>query len=133
MEWIDLEQVFEIHSYAIARSGGSTGVRDQGMLESAIAQPFQTFGGVDLYPTLIEKASALGFFLIRNHPFVDGNKRVGHAALEIVLQRNGFEILDELDEQERVILAVAAGDMWLEQFTEWVRKVIIPLNFSLMD
>ncbi len=90
----------------------------------------QTFGGIDLYPSLIDKAAALGFFLVRNHPFVDGNKRIGHAALEIVLQMNGFEILAEEKEQESVILALAAGELSLDPFTNWVKEVVAPLNLS---
>jgi death on curing protein len=130
MEWLELDEIFEIHSYAIARSGGSVGLRDRNGLESALAQPMQTFGGIDLYPTLLEKAAALGFFLVRNHPFVDGNKRVGHAALEIILQLNGFEILEEESKQEAIILALAAGELTLEVFTKWVLDVVVPLNPS---
>jgi death on curing protein len=106
MEWLTLEDLFEIHHQAIFRSGGSDGIRDRGGLESALAQPMQTFDGIDLYPTFLDKAAALGFFLIRNHPFIDGNKRIGHAALEIVLQMNGYEILADETEQEAVILAL---------------------------
>jgi death-on-curing protein len=91
------------------------------LLESALAQPRQTFGGSDLYPTLVEKAAALGFSLIANHPFVDGNKRIGHAAMEVFLVLNGQEIDADVNEQERVVLAVAAGEMTREQFTDWLR------------
>jgi death-on-curing protein len=80
-----------------------------------------TFGGEDLYPALVEKAAALGHSLIANHPFVDGNKRTGHAAMEVFLMVNGFEIQASVDEQERVILQVAAGEMKREKFTEWLR------------
>ena len=79
-----------------------------------------TFGGEDLYPSLAEKAAALGFSLIKNHPFVDGNKRVGHAAMEYFLILNGYELDDDVDDQERTILAVAAGEMGREEFTAWV-------------
>jgi death-on-curing protein len=80
-----------------------------------------TFGGADLYPTPVEKAAALGHSLIANHPFVDGNKRTGHAAMEVFLMVNGFEIQASVDEQEQVILQVAAGAMKREEFTEWLR------------
>jgi death on curing protein len=90
-------------------------------LESALAQLRMTFGGEDLYPTLVEKAAALGYSLIANHPFVDGNKRTGHAAMEVFLMLNGCEIQASVDEQERVILQVAAGEMKREGFTEWLR------------
>ncbi len=95
-------------------------MRDLGLLESAIAQPRQTFDGVDLHLSVIEKAVAQGFSLISNHPFVDGNKSIGHAALEVFLVLNGFEIEAPVDEQEHVILAVAAGDMTREEFAHWV-------------
>lgn len=96
-------------------------IRDLGILESAVAQPKMTFGGEDLYPTIIEKASALGFSLIKNHPFLDGNKRTGHAAMEIFLVLNGMEIDASIEEQERVVLLLASGDLGREEFTEWLR------------
>ena len=93
-------------------------------MESAVAQPLMTFGGQELYPTVAEKAAALGFSLIKNHPFNDGNKRIGHAALETFLILNGYEIGATVDEQERVILGVAAGEMGRDGFTDWLRAHI---------
>ena len=87
-----LIEVLELHRRILEQSGGALGIRDLGLLESAIAQPRMTFGGEDLYPSLLEKAAALGFSSIMNHPFVDGNKRTGHAATEILLVLNGLEI-----------------------------------------
>ncbi len=75
------------------------------------------FGGEELYPTIVGKSAALGFFLIANHPFVDGNKSVGHAALEVTLVLNGFELKTQVDEQEQIVLAVASGKMAREAFT----------------
>jgi death on curing protein len=82
-----------------------------GALESAISQPRMTFGGEELYPTIIEKASALGFSIVMNHPFLDGKKLAGHAAMETFVVLNGLEIKAVVDEQERVILALAAGEL----------------------
>lgn len=82
MRFLHLAEVIELHRLVIEETGGSPGIRDLGALESAMAQPRMSFGGEDLYPGLPEKVAALGFSLIRNHPFVDGNKRVGHAAME---------------------------------------------------
>jgi death on curing protein len=79
-----------------------------------------TFGGDELYPTISDKASALGFSLIKNHPFVDGNKRIGHAAMEIFLVLNGHEIDAPVDEQEQIILRVASGELRRDDFTEWL-------------
>jgi death-on-curing family protein len=86
------------------------GVFNLPALESTLAQPRMTFAGADLYPTLVEKAAALGYPLIQNHPFVDGNKRTGHAAMEVFLVLNGHEIRAAVDEQERIILQVAAEE-----------------------
>ena len=124
MRYLSLKEVLELHRLLLERTGGLSGVRDLGLLESAVAQPLMTFGGQELYPTIIEKATALGFSLINNHPFNDGNKRVGHAALETFLVLNGYEIDAPVDEQERVILSVAAGEMDKDGFTDWLRAHI---------
>ena len=79
-----------------------------------------SFGGAELYPTLAEKAAALCFSLIMNHPFVDGNKRIGHAAMETFLMMNGFELTADVDDSESVILRLAAGELERLPFTEWV-------------
>ncbi len=107
------------------QSGGLSGVRDLGALESALAQPRMTFGGIDLYPTVVEKASALGFSLIKNHPFVDGNKRTGHAAMEVFLLLNACEINAKVDDQEKIILRVAGGGLEREEFTDWLKAHIV--------
>ena len=119
---LTLREILILHERIAADSGGGVGVRDLGLLESAIAQPKQTFGGGDLYPEVHDKAAALGFALISNHPFVDGNKRIGHAALETFLILNGHQLSADVNEQERVILAVASGEMTRERFTEWIRE-----------
>jgi len=125
MRYLTLSEVIALHEHLIEQSGGFHGIRDIGAIESAIAQPRITFGGADLYPTVFEKASILAFSLIQNHPFVDGNKRIGHAAMETFLVLNGFEIDASVDEQEKVILNVASGEMKKEEFKEWVRNHII--------
>jgi death-on-curing protein len=84
-----------------------------------------TFGGEDLYPTIIGKAAALGFSLIRNHPFVDGNKWTGHAAMEIFLILNGYEIDASVDEQEHIILELAAGELERMEFNEWLQTHVV--------
>ena len=86
-----------------------------------------SFGGEDLYPTLPEKASALAFSLIMNHPFVDGNKRIGHAAMVAFLELNGAAFHAGIDDQERIILAVAAGELDRETFSAWVTAHTLPL------
>ncbi len=125
--YLSLAEVLKLHGLIIAKSGGSDGLRDLGMLESALGQPRQTFGGEDLYPSLTSKAAALGFSLIMNHPFIDGNKRVGHAATEAVLMLNGFDLAAEIDDAEAEILAVAAGQRTRDEFQAWIEKHVRPL------
>ncbi len=84
-----------------------------------------TFAGADLYPTLVEKAAVLGYSLISNHPFIDGNKRTGHAAMEVFLMLNGCEIHSSVDEQERIILEVASGAIDRKQFSDWLRAHVM--------
>ncbi|MEL6260863.1 MAG: type II toxin-antitoxin system death-on-curing family toxin [Cyanobacteria bacterium J06626_6] len=120
VRYLTLIEVIEIHRRIIDESGGAMGIRDFGLLESAIAQPRMTFEQKELYPSLVEKVAAAGFSLVMNHPFVDGNKRIGHAAMEIFLVLNGLEISASVDEQESVVLAVASGEMKREAFTSWL-------------
>ena len=127
MRHLSLSEVLELHRRIVEESRGSTGVRDLAALESAVAQPRMTFGGHDLYPEIPDKAAALGFSLVRNHPFVDGNKRVGHAAVEAFLMLNGFELVSSVDEAERTVLGLAAGDVGRETWTAWVRGHCRPL------
>ena len=125
MQLLTLEQVLELHQRIIEQSGGGIGIRDKGILESALAQPEMSYGGQDLYLTLIEKVSALGFSLINNHPFIDGNKRIGHTAIEVTLLMNGYEIKADVDTQEAVILAVDASEMNRESFLEWLKIHVV--------
>jgi death on curing protein len=128
MRYVTFPEVLELYNRIIEQSGGSAGIANLGGLESALAQPTMTFGGEELYPTIVEKASALSFSLIKNHPFIDGNKRIGHAAMEVFLVLNGFEINATVDEQEQVILQVASGELGRDEFTEWLRSHIAPLT-----
>jgi death-on-curing protein len=122
MRYLTLEEVLELHRLVLEQSGGLDGLRDFGGLDSALAQPQMAFGGQDMYPSLGEKVAALGFSLVCNHPFIDGNKRIGHAAMETFLVLNGWELAAGVDEQEQVILGLAAGTMKREEFTAWVRS-----------
>lgn len=125
MRELSLDEVLRLHQAILAHSRGLLGVRDRSGLESALAQPKMTFGGEDLYPSLGDKAAALGYSLISNHPFVDGNKRIGHAVMEVFLVLNGFEIEASTDEQEAVILEVAAGKRDRGAFNSWLKERII--------
>ncbi len=122
MRYLTIAELMEIYQRVMTQSGGLAGIHDFGSLESALAQPQMSFGGQELYPTLLEKAAALGFSLINNHPFIDGNKRLGHAAMELFLVLNNYEIESTVDEQEQVILSVATGKLNREAFTAWLRQ-----------
>ncbi|BAB77515.1 type II toxin-antitoxin system death-on-curing family toxin (plasmid) [Anabaena sp. FACHB-709] len=124
IRFLTLVEVVELHRQIIEQSGGALGIRDRGTLESALAQPRMTFGGEDLYPTLVDKAAAIGFSLIMNHPFIDGNKRIGHAAMEVFLVMNGNEIDASVDEQETIILSLASGELEREAFVQWLKNHI---------
>ena len=128
ISYLSLDQVYRLHQQALQEKGGDPGVRYPEAIESAVAQPQMTFGGEDLYPTLAEKAATLGFSLIKNHAFVDGNKRVGHAAMETFLMMHGYEIATGVDEQERVILLLADNKMEREEFTEWVKAHVVQVS-----
>jgi len=128
MRYLSVQEVISLHSLLIAQSGGSSGLRDRGALESAVAQPEASFGGQDLYPDLASKAAALGHSLIQNHPFVDGNKRVGHAAMEVFLLLNGNELDASVDEQEKIIIEVASGNVSRIELSGWISKHIVLRN-----
>jgi len=122
MRHLSLAEVLALHQRLLRRSGGATGIRDIGALESAVAQPLATFGDQDLYPSLIEKAAALAFSLIKNHAFLDGNKRLSHAAMEVLLLLNGHEVECGVDEQEAFWLALAAGEKSREELVAWLTE-----------
>jgi death on curing protein len=125
MRYLTVDEVLAVHARVVETSGGSPGMRDFGGLESAVAQPQMTFGGVDLYRGVARKASALAHSLISNHPFIDGNKRVGHAAMEVMLMLNGYEISANVDEQEEIVLAVASGTLSRDAFADWVDQHVV--------
>lgn len=118
--YLTVREVLRLHALVLDQSGGSHGIRDHGALESAVAQPMATFGGKDLYDTLAKKAAAPAFSLVRNHAFVDGNKRIGHAAMEVFLTLNGFTVTADVDEQEELFLSLAAGKVGREDLSEWI-------------
>jgi len=117
-----LSEVLELHRRILAGSGGSEGVRDLSGLKSAVAQPRMTFGGNDLYDTIFEKAAALCHSLVCNHPFVDGNKRVGHASMETMLVLNGYQVVASVDEQEQLFLGLASGMVSREELSKWLES-----------
>ncbi len=125
MRYLALGDILELYRRIMEETGGGIGIRDINGLMSALAQPRMTFEGKDLYPSVAAKAAALGFSLIMNHPFLDGNKRVGHAAMELFLLMNGHEIVAAVDEQQAVILRVAQGQLRRDEVLNWLQLHLV--------
>ena len=114
------EQVVSIHSSLIKASGGTDGVRDDGLLESALESPFQTFDGHDLYPSIIQKAARIGYSLVSNHPFIDGNKRIGLHIMLVFLAINGIDISCTQEDLIKIGLSLADDTMTFEELSVWL-------------
>ena len=114
------DQVFLMHGWIYDQCGGSHGVKDDGLLDSALQAPFQTYDGQELYPTVVGKIVRLGYGLITNHSFVDGNKRIGALALLTLLELNGYRIEATDQELTDIIIGVAAGRKTEDDLNEWV-------------
>ena len=114
------EKVLLLHKLITEETGGDPNLRDKALLESALESAFATFDGEELYPTKQEKAARLGFSLISNHAFVDGNKRIGMYVMMTFLEVNGIKIRPSVEDVARVGLAVAAGEMKYEELLDWI-------------
>ena len=125
MRYLTLNEVLDLYQQVMEQSGGAVGIRDLNALESAVAQPRMTLGGEELYPTVKEKASALGFSLVMNHPFVDGNKRTGAAAAELFVEMNGHDLNAIDSELEHLTMATARGEMSAEALSIWFRQRLL--------
>ncbi|MFZ4521461.1 MAG: type II toxin-antitoxin system death-on-curing family toxin [Bacteroidales bacterium] len=117
---IKIEEVINIHDILIDRFGGSHGIRDHNALESAINRPFMTFDQKELYPSQTEKAAALIESLITNHPFLDGNKRIGYVIMRFFLLRHGFDINASQSEKFEFVINIAQGQLHFEQINNWI-------------
>lgn len=120
MKRLSKEQILMLHSQLIEEYGGSDGVRDYNLLDSALENPFQSFGGEELYPTLQAKAARLGYGLIKNHCMIDGNKRIGTHAMLVFLAINGIELDYTQKELYETILAIADGSFEYEDLLKWI-------------
>ena len=130
MNYLYPKQILFLHEKVIEISGGSPEIRDQGLLESAVFRPQATFGGQDLYPDLFAKATALGYSIIKNHPFVDGNKRTGFEALRLMLRINGFNLKASDNEKFQFVMNVAEGKNTEHQMLTWVKGHTKPYKKS---
>lgn len=121
MNYLYPKQLLYLYRQVMERTGGSVGVRDQGLLESAVYRSQATFGGQDLYPDLFSKVAALGHSIIRNHPFVDGNKRVGFEAMRIMLRLNGCEIRATMEQKFDFVITIAKGTLTEQGIADWLK------------
>ena len=122
MKILSKRQILMLHTALIAQTGGIDGVRDEGLLDSAINAPFQTFAEQGLYPTVLEKAARLGFGLISNHPFLDGNKRIGAHAMLTLMGVNQINLCCTDEELISLILQVASGRLNYDGMLEWLKS-----------
>ena len=114
--------VSTIHSDLLQRYGGRPGLRDPGLLDSALAQPKMTVGGKFLHKTLFDKAAAYGFHVCKNHPFVDGNKRVAFVLMDIFLQKNGWEIIANEEDAYTTMMSLASGKLSKARLSKWLKE-----------
>ena len=120
MKKLSKKQILMLHTQLIQQTGGSDGVRDYNLLDSALETPFQSFEGDELYPTIQAKAARLGYGLIKNHSMIDGNKRIGTHAMLVFLALNGIELKYTQKELYETILDIAAGKIEYEDLLQWV-------------
>ena len=114
------EQILMLHNQLIEATGGSKGIRDEGMLESALMNPYQSFGGIELYPSIQAKAAQLCFGIVKDHPMIDGNKRLGIHVMLVFLALNGYKLSYGQKELSDTILSLAEGKLQSEDILQWI-------------
>jgi death on curing protein len=117
---ISIEEVKQLHHLLIDKFGGSHGIRDNAALESAITRPFQTFDGKELYASVQEKAASLIESILINHPFIDGNKRIGYTLLRLFLLQNGIDITASQDNKYEFVINIASGTLKYNEILAWL-------------
>ncbi|MDD7512843.1 MAG: type II toxin-antitoxin system death-on-curing family toxin [Clostridiales bacterium] len=122
MKYLTKDQIVKLHHVLIETSGGYSGIRDEGMLDSAVKLPLQTFDDCELFPSILDKATRLAYGLIKNHPFVDGNKRIATHAMLIFLSLNGMMLSYEDEELIDIILKVASSQANESDLYQWIDK-----------
>ena len=125
---ISVSEAILIQDILIEKFGGTRGIRDRGLLESALARPFQTFDRKDLYPTIVKKAAALIESILINHPFVDGNKRIGYVLMRVFLLDNGFDLISSQDDKYDFVINIASGTYDYDAICNWINDHIQDRN-----
>jgi death-on-curing protein len=122
---ISLSEVLEIHELLISEFGGSFGIRDLNLLNSALNRPFLGSGDIEFYPNLQEKAAALVESIVRNHPFIDGNKRTAYVLMRLYLIQEGFDIVASQNEKYEFVMKIADGTFEYQEITKWIESKIV--------
>lgn len=122
MKYLYPKQLIYLAEQIIQQSGGTLGLRDEGLLESAVYRPQATFGGQDLYPDIFSKAGALGHSIIKNHPFVDGNKRIGFEAMRLMLRLNDYDVVASIKRKFDFVIEIAIGKIDEQEISNWLKK-----------
>lgn len=122
VHFIPDDLVLTVHADLLQRYGGRPGVRDRNLLDSALAQPKITIGGKYAHKTLFDKAAAYGYHVCKNHPFIDGNKRVAFVLMDIFLQKNGWEVVAHEEQAYSVMMALASGKLTKPQLAAWLKE-----------
>ena len=119
--------ILKLHELSVQKYGGSNGIRDDGLLDSAIARPFQTFDGLDLYISTLEKAAAIAESIIINHPFIDGNKRTGFLAMLAILKIDKMILIASEEDAYQFTISISTGELKFDQIVEWLKINSEPL------
>jgi len=122
VKYLHPKQVLYLYQQILQQTGGTVGLRDAGLLESAVYRPQASFGGQDLYPDLFSKAAALGHSLVSNHPFVDGNKRIGFEAMRLMLRLNGYDVHASLEAKYALVMDMAKGKLTEQAIADWLKQ-----------
>lgn len=125
MIWLTKKQIINLHFHIISETGGSFEIRDEGLLDSAIYLPFQTFGGEELYPSIIDKIARFSFSIVMNHPFVDGNKRIGAFCMTTLLKLNSIDVQFTNEEIIDTFLSIASDKLDYSGFSKWLKEKTI--------
>lgn len=126
--FLNINQVLFIHNQMVKRFGGSHGIRDIGLVESAVARPQATFGGKFLYISIFDKAAALLQSLLKNHPFVDGNKRTALTSAGLFLRKNGYRLINSHQKEVEFAIRVDNGNLTIDQISKWLKGISVKIS-----
>lgn len=119
---ISIQEALNVHSILIENFGGGEGVRDYALLESSLLRPYQTFDGLELYPTAIHKAAAILESIVKNHPFIDGNKRTGYVLARLIIMGSGLDIFADEDTKYELVIKVSKSELDFEEILSWLKQ-----------